>query len=119
MTGLGIESTSFRNGLPHESVLEMDVFTGAGEVVTATADNEHADLFDDLPELLRLARLRHPAADRAGAGRRLVALRHVRFDDLGAAGQDDRRDHRDRRAWTASAVDGLDGVVVRARARPT
>ena len=36
VTGLGIESTSFRNGLPHESVLEMDVFTGAGEVVTAT-----------------------------------------------------------------------------------
>ena len=34
VTGLGIESTSFRNGLPHESVLEMDVFTGAGEVVT-------------------------------------------------------------------------------------
>ena len=36
VTGLGIESTSFRSGLPHESVLEMDVFTGAGEVVTAT-----------------------------------------------------------------------------------
>ncbi|MGZ4502336.1 MAG: FAD-binding protein, partial [Nocardioidaceae bacterium] len=34
VTGLGIESTSFRNGLPHESVLEMDVLTGAGEVVT-------------------------------------------------------------------------------------
>ena len=28
VTGLGIESTSFRNGLPHESVLEMDIFTG-------------------------------------------------------------------------------------------
>ena len=37
VTGLGIESTSFRNGLPHESVLEMDVFTGAGEVVTDPA----------------------------------------------------------------------------------
>ena len=28
VTGLGIESASFRNGLPHESVLEMDVLTG-------------------------------------------------------------------------------------------
>ncbi len=36
VTGLGIESTSFRNGLPHESVLELDVLTGAGDVVTAT-----------------------------------------------------------------------------------
>ena len=35
VTGLGIESTSFRNGLPHESVLEMDILTGAGEIVTA------------------------------------------------------------------------------------
>ena len=39
VTGLGIESTSFRSGLPHESVLELDVFTGSGEVVTATAEN--------------------------------------------------------------------------------
>ncbi|MDO5498957.1 MAG: FAD-binding protein, partial [Propionibacteriaceae bacterium] len=30
VTGLGIESTSFRNGFPHESVLEMDILTGAG-----------------------------------------------------------------------------------------
>ena len=32
VTGLGIESASFRNGLPHESVLEMDILTGTGEV---------------------------------------------------------------------------------------
>ena len=32
VSGLGIEATSFRNGLPHESVLEMDVLTGAGQV---------------------------------------------------------------------------------------
>src|ERR1700759_997822 len=36
VTGLGIESTSFRNGLPHESVLELDILTGAGEGVTAS-----------------------------------------------------------------------------------
>src|SRR5690606_30391786 len=45
VVGLGIESTSFRNGLPHESVVEMDVLIGDGEVVTAPATNEHADLF--------------------------------------------------------------------------
>ena len=48
VTGLGIESTSFRNGLPHESVLEMDILTGAGEVVTASPD-EHADLYRAFP----------------------------------------------------------------------
>lgn len=49
VTGLGIESTSFRNGLVHESVLELDILTGAGDVVTATADNEYADLFHGFP----------------------------------------------------------------------
>ena len=36
VTGLGIEAASFRNGLPHESVLEMDILTGDGQIVTAT-----------------------------------------------------------------------------------
>jgi FAD/FMN-containing dehydrogenase len=49
VSGLGIESTSFRHGLPHESVREMDVLTGAGEVVTATPDGEHADLYRGFP----------------------------------------------------------------------
>ncbi|PRC44208.1 FAD-linked oxidase, partial [Mycobacterium sp. ITM-2017-0098] len=48
VTGLGIESASFRNGLPHESVLEMDILTGAGEVVRASPD-QHADLFAAFP----------------------------------------------------------------------
>ena len=48
VTGLGIESTSFRSGLPHESVLEMDILTGAGEVVTASPV-ENADLFRAFP----------------------------------------------------------------------
>jgi FAD/FMN-containing dehydrogenase len=49
VTGLGIESSSFRNGLPHESVVEMDIMTGDGGIVTATRDNEHSDLFYGFP----------------------------------------------------------------------
>ena len=49
VTGLGIESTSLRLGLPHESVIEMDVLTGSGDVVTATPTNEHAALFNAFP----------------------------------------------------------------------
>lgn len=49
ITGLGIESSSFRNGMPHESVLEMDILTGAGEVVTARPEGEHRDLFHGFP----------------------------------------------------------------------
>jgi FAD/FMN-containing dehydrogenase len=49
VTGLGIESASWRNGCPHESVLDMDVLTGDGRVVTATPDGEHSDLFHGFP----------------------------------------------------------------------
>ncbi len=49
VTGLGIESSSFRNGCPHESVLEMDVLTGDGRLVTAGPTGEHADLFYGFP----------------------------------------------------------------------
>jgi FAD/FMN-containing dehydrogenase len=49
VTGLGIESTSLRNGLPHESVTAMEILTGDGRVVTATPGGEHAELFRGFP----------------------------------------------------------------------
>lgn len=109
VTGLGIESTSFRNGLPHESVLELDVFTGAGEVVTATDDNQHADLFRAFPNsygsLGYATRLRielEPVPS-------YVALRHVPFSDT-AALRDAIAAICSERAWEGQRVDGLDGT---------
>jgi len=49
VSGVGIESSSFRYGLAHESVLEMEVLLGHGEIVTATPKNEHKDLFFGIP----------------------------------------------------------------------
>ncbi|MFI6868873.1 FAD-binding protein [Nocardia sp. NPDC050406] len=46
VAGTGAESSSFRGGLPHDGVREMDVLTGDGRVVTATRENEHAELFN-------------------------------------------------------------------------
>ncbi|NHA67647.1 FAD-binding oxidoreductase [Phycicoccus flavus] len=84
VTGLGIESTSFRNGLPHESVLEMDVLTGSGEVVTTDRGDRAPDLFRGFPNsygtLGYATRLR---IELEPVGR-TVSLRHVRFHDLDA-----------------------------------
>src|ERR1700739_1434682 len=49
VTGLGIESTSIWHGLPHESVIEMQILTGDGRVVVATKDNEYSDLYYGFP----------------------------------------------------------------------
>jgi FAD/FMN-containing dehydrogenase len=81
-SGLGIESSSFRLGLPHESVREVEVLTGAGEIVVARPEGEHRDLFRAMPNsygtlgyALRLVIDLQPVAP-------FVALRHVRFHDL-------------------------------------
>ncbi|MDN5919907.1 MAG: FAD-binding oxidoreductase, partial [Pseudonocardia sp.] len=85
VTGLGIESTSFRHGLPHESVLEMDVLTPEGELLTVTPDGEHADLFRAFPNsygtlgyALRLVIELMPVG-------RYVKLTHHRYPDATSA----------------------------------
>jgi len=49
LAGVGIESSSHRHGLVHDTVLEVDVLLGDGRVVTCTRDNQHADLFYGFP----------------------------------------------------------------------
>ncbi len=112
VTGLGIEATSFRNGLPHESVLEMDVFTGAGEVVTCRPgpDQQHSELFDAFPNsygsLGYATRLRISLEAVPGQ----VALRHVRFDDAELLAKTV-TEIVETQAYDGVRVDGLDGVA--------
>ncbi len=107
VTGLGIESTSFRNGLPHESVLEMDVLCGDGEIRTVRPGD---DLFDAFPNSygslgyatrLRIRLERVPA---------FVELRHVRFHDLEELARVT-AEVVEARQYDAVPVDAVDGVV--------
>src|SRR5688572_209300 len=49
VAGVGIESSSHRYGLVHDTVLELDVLLGDGRVVACTRTNEHSDLFYGFP----------------------------------------------------------------------
>jgi FAD/FMN-containing dehydrogenase len=49
VAGVGIESSSHRHGLVHDTMLELDVLLGDGRVVSCTPDNAHADLFFGFP----------------------------------------------------------------------
>ncbi|MGH3679303.1 MAG: FAD-binding oxidoreductase [Natronosporangium sp.] len=115
VSGLGIESSSFRSGLPHESVREMEILTGDGQVVLARPDGEHADLFRTFPNsygtlgyALRLTIELEPVSP-------YVRLRHLRFDTAAeacaamaaicAGGPDAAGEHDGQR------VDFLDGTV--------
>jgi len=108
VAGLGIESSSFRSGMPHESVTEMEVLTAAGDVVLARPDGEHADLFRGFPNsygtlgyALRLTIELEPVA-------RYVRLRHIRHRDAGEYFDDVARvcDARERDGRRVDFVDG-------------
>lgn len=110
VTGLGIESTSLRLGLPHEAVLEMDVLTGSGEIVTATPDNEHAELFAAFPNsygslgyAVRLRIRLEPAPAQAH-------LRHVRFGSAVDAAKAIAEIAETGR-WDGVEVDAVDGTA--------
>lgn len=110
VAGLGIESTSFRNGLPHESVREMEILTGSGEVVRARPDNEHADLFRGFPNsygtlgyALRLEIETEPVEP-------YVHLRHVRFGSADECARAIAEICRDR-SFEGRRVDFVDGTA--------
>ena len=109
VTGLGIESASFRNGLPHESVLEMDILTGSGEVITASAD-QHQDLHRGFPNSYGTLGYSVRLKIQLEAVKPFVALRHLRFGSIS-----DLVTAMDRIIETGghdgTPVDYLDGVV--------
>jgi FAD/FMN-containing dehydrogenase len=107
VTGLGIEATSFRNGLPHESVLEMDVFTGAGEIVTTRPGEPLFETFPNSYGSLGYATRLRIRLEPVPA---YVALRHVRFDDPGLLAKTI-AEITASRSYEGVQVDGLDGVA--------
>src|SRR5436309_1773548 len=81
VTGLGIESASFRNGLPHESVLEMDILTGTGDVITASRDL-CSDLFHAFPNSYGTLGYSVRLKIELESVKPFVALKHLRFHSL-------------------------------------
>src|SRR4029453_7242714 len=105
-----IESTSFRSGLPHESVLEMDVLTGSGDVVTAAPKGEHSDLFDAFPNSYGSLGYATRLKIKLEKVPPYVTLRHVRMADAAAAVKaiDIIAETRE---WHGERVDALDGTA--------
>ena len=80
--GIGIESSSFKYGFVHETILEIEVLLPDGTIAVATKDNEHRDLFVGFPNsygtlgyALKVKVLLVPV-------RKFVRLRHERYSNL-------------------------------------
>ncbi|WOC12540.1 FAD-binding oxidoreductase [Gordonia sp. MP11Mi] len=110
VTGMGIESTSFRGGLPHEAVQEIEILTGAGELVIARPDNEYRDLYFGFPNSYGTLGYSVRLAITLEEVKPFVELRHVRFTDLTVM-QDTMKTIATDREYQSEPVDYLDGIV--------
>jgi FAD/FMN-containing dehydrogenase len=80
VSGLGIESSSFRYGLVHETVESMDILLGDGRMVHCSPC-ENADLFFGFPNSYGTLGYALKIAIRVIPARRYVRLTHTRFRD--------------------------------------
>ena len=86
--GVGIEASSFKYGLVHETLLELEILLPGGRVVQATPDNEYRDLFNAFPNsygtlgyVLKLKAMAVPVKP-------YVRLTHTRYTDALACMRD-------------------------------
>jgi FAD/FMN-containing dehydrogenase len=105
VAGVGIEATSFRRGLVHDTVISLDVLTGDRRIVHCTPDNEHSDLFFGFPNSYGTLGYALVVTARLAPVKPYVQLEHVRHADATACFAEIARLCRDER------VDFLDGTV--------
>lgn len=110
VTGLGIESSSFRAGLPHESVRSLDILTGTGDVLTVAPGGEHDELFRAFPNSYGTLGYAVRLTIALAPVRPYVRLRHIGFRQLPAL-VEAVGEICATGAYAGSAVDFVDGVV--------
>ncbi len=84
VAGVGIEASSFRHGLVHDTVEALDVLTADGAIVHCTPDNEHRDLFFGFPNSYGTLGYALGVTARLVPVKRYVQLTHVRHADPAA-----------------------------------
>lgn len=105
VAGVGIESSSHCYGLVHDTVREIEVLLGDGRVVTATRDNEHADLFFGFPNSYGTLGYALRVKAQTIPVKAYVRLEHLRFSDAREFFQTLEK------LLKAGAADFVDGVV--------
>jgi FAD/FMN-containing dehydrogenase len=82
VSGIGIESTSFRYGLPHETVNHMEVLLANGDIIECSPINEHADLFFGIPNSYGTLGYITRLEARTLPVKPYVELEHIRYSDI-------------------------------------
>lgn len=103
-TGCGIESSSFKYGLVHETVKEIEILLADGSVVQCTPENEYKDLFFGFPNSYGTLGYALKLKVQVVPVTPYVRMRHIRFSDP--------EDYfREMAAICDSPVDFVDGTI--------
>lgn len=105
VAGVGIEATSFRHGLVHDTIAGLEVLTGDGQIVICKPDNEHRDLFYGFANSYGTLGYALKVTQRTALTKPYVAVRHLRYTDPAVCFADVARLTAD------PETDFLDGVV--------
>jgi FAD/FMN-containing dehydrogenase len=105
VAGVGIEASSFRQGLVHDTITALEVLTGDGRIVTCRPDNEYRDLFCGFANSYGTLGYALSVTARTVPAKAFVALEHVRHTDAGVCFAEIARHCGD------PSLDFLDGVV--------
>ena len=84
VAGVGIEASSHRHGLVHDTVLELEVLLGDGSIVACSPDNEFADLFFGFPNSYGTLGYALRVKAKAVPVKPYVRLEHLPFGDAGS-----------------------------------
>ena len=84
LAGVGIEATSFKYGLVHDTVASFEVLTGDGRILTCTRDNEHRDLFYGFPNSYGTLGYALKVTQRTAPVKPYVQIEHMRYTDPAA-----------------------------------
>lgn len=104
VAGVGIEASSFKYGLVHDTMLEIEVLTGTGDVVIARPDNDHSDLFFGFPNSYGTLGYALRVRARTARVKPFVELSHRKYSDPFKC-------FSEMRELCESDVDFVDGVV--------
>jgi FAD/FMN-containing dehydrogenase len=110
VSGLAIESSSFKYGLAHESVLKMDVLLASGEVVTCSPNNEYRDLFYAIPNSYGTLGYVIKVTARLRRIKPFVKLQHIKFDNPLSYFEAMNKISQDQ-SYEKEPIDFIDGVV--------
>ncbi|MFQ5937278.1 MAG: FAD-binding protein [Acidiferrobacterales bacterium] len=81
VTGVGIESSSFKYGLVHEGITEMEILLASGEVVACSPTNDYKDLFFAFPNSYGTLGYALKLRFKLVPIKRYVQLTHTRYTD--------------------------------------